>query len=177
MVHRSTERYRQLRGENRDLSAADLRNKVVGDGPGANLGNGNNSRPMTWNEFQNANRGKYTKSEMSEAWSRYKQENYLNGGEHYLHRPYIRKEIIDEVNANTRINSKGQIWDEIGEKWVSKDNVELCHRPDFEYWYLRNWAESQGMTQAQFNDYMNNAKFYAWQDIHENRSHVKESKH
>ncbi len=33
------------------------------------------------------------------------------------------------------------------------------------------------MTQSEFNDYMNNPEFYAWQDMHENRSHEHESKH
>lgn len=39
---------------------------------------------MTWNEFQKANKGKYSKSDISETWSKYKQENYPNGGEHYF---------------------------------------------------------------------------------------------
>lgn len=81
------------------------------------------------------------------------------------------------MNLHTRTNSKGQIWDDIGEKWVSPDNVELGHRTDYEYWYMRNLAESQGMTQNQFNDFMNNWELYAWQDMHENRSHKKENKH
>ena len=42
---------------------------------------------------------------------------------------------------------------------------------------MRNLAESQGMTQNQFNDFMNNWELYAWQDMHENRSHKKENKH
>lgn len=37
----------------------------------ANSGNGG----MTWNEFQKANSGKYTKAEMSEAWKNYKAGN------------------------------------------------------------------------------------------------------
>ncbi len=36
------------------------------------------SKPMTWNEFQHANKGKYTKSEMSDAWSQYKKANGLD---------------------------------------------------------------------------------------------------
>jgi RHS repeat-associated protein len=35
-------------------------------------GSNNSQKKMTWNEFQHANKGKYTKSEMSEAWSDYK---------------------------------------------------------------------------------------------------------
>ena len=32
--------------------------------------------PLTWNEFQHVNKGKYTKQEMSEAWAKYKELNY-----------------------------------------------------------------------------------------------------
>jgi hypothetical protein len=35
----------------------------------------NNSTPMTWNQFQHANAGKYTRSQMSQAWKDYKATN------------------------------------------------------------------------------------------------------
>jgi len=38
-------------------------------------------------------------------------------------------------------------------------------------------AESQGMTQSQFNDFMNNSDFYSWQEINSNRSHMFENPH
>ena len=117
---------------------------------------------MTWNEFQKANKGKDSESDMSEAWSKYKQENCPNGGEHYLHRPYIRKKILDEINANTRRNSKGQIWDPISKKWADPNNVELGHVKGHEFWYERDRAESKGWTQSQFNEYMNDSSFYVW---------------
>lgn len=34
-----------------------------------------------------------------------------------------------------------------------------------------------GMTQAEFNNHMNNPDLYAWQNIHDNRSHAFEVKH
>ena len=61
--------------------------------------------------------------------------------------------------------------------YVDPKSVELGHMPDHEFWYERNRAEALGWTQAQFNDYMNNPEFYAWQNIHENRIHLHESKH
>ena len=89
-----------------------------------------------------------------------------NNSEHYLHRSYIRQSTIDAVNSNTKVNYKtGQIYDEISRKWVNPSNVELGHTTGNEYWYWRNWAESQGMTQSQFNEFMNNPDFYRWQDI------------
>ncbi len=132
---------------------------------------------MSWNEFQAANKGKYNNTEMSEVFSQYKAESYPNGGEHYLNRPYIRESVINEVNQNTIYNAQGQIYDTIGDKWVDSSKVELGHVPSHEFWYERNQAESMGMSQSQFNDYMNNSSFYAWQDIHDNRSHSKEDKH
>ena len=88
---------------------------------------------------------------------------------HYLNRPYIRQETIDAVNANTRVNYKtGQIYDPISTVdgvngiWVDPSNVELGHTTGNEFAYYRDMAESQGWTQAQFNDFMNNPEFYAW---------------
>ena len=101
-----------------------------------------------------------------------------NVSDHYLHRPYIRQSTIDAINANTKVNYKtGQIYDEISRKWVNPSNVELGHTTGNEYWYWRNWAEAQGMTQAQFNDFMNKSEFYRWQDITSNRSHLYEEPH
>ena len=102
----------------------------------------------------------------------------VNNSEHYLHRSYIRQSTIDAVNSNTKVNYKtGQIYDEISRKWVNPSNVELGHTTGNEYWYWRNWAESQGMTQSQFNEFMNNPDFYRWQDIISNRSHIYEDPH
>ncbi len=101
-----------------------------------------------------------------------------SSSDHYLHRPYIRQSTIDGVNANTKVNYKtGQIYDNISKKWVNPENVELGHKTDYEYWYLRDMAESQGMTQSQFNDFMNNSDFYSWQEINSNRSHMFENPH
>ena len=101
-----------------------------------------------------------------------------SSSDHYLNRPYIRQGTIDVVNEYTRVNYKtGQIYDEISRKWVNPSNVELGHTVGNEYWYWRNWAEEQGMTQVQFNDFMNNPEFYRWQDIISNRSHLYEDPH
>lgn len=95
-----------------------------------------------------------------------------------MNRSYTRQETIDAVNANTRVDyNAGEIYDSISKKWVDPSNVELGHTTGNEFAYYRDWAESQGMTQQQFNDYMNNPEFYAWQDIYSNRSHKFEEKH
>ncbi|MBQ2745097.1 MAG: HNH/ENDO VII family nuclease [Lachnospiraceae bacterium] len=101
-----------------------------------------------------------------------------SSSDHYLNRPYIRQETIDAVNAKTKVNYKtGQIYDSITKKWVDPSDVELGHTKGNEFAYYRDWAESQGWTQSQFNDFMNNPDFYAWQDVYSNRSHKFEAKH
>ena len=101
-----------------------------------------------------------------------------SNSDHYLNRPYIRQETIDAVNTKTKVNYKtGQIYDSISRKWVDPSNVELGHTTGSEFAFYRDWAESQGWTQSQFNDFMNNPDFYAWQDIYSNRSHMFEAKH
>ena len=60
------------------------------------------TRPLTWNEFQSANQGKYSQSQMSEAWSNYKKTHYPNEGQHYLVRPYIRQSTIDKINKKPK---------------------------------------------------------------------------
>lgn len=114
---------------------------------------------------------------MSKAWAAYKKDNMVNVGKHYLRRQYIRKETMDAINVNTKYNTKGQVYDSIGKKWVDVDKVELGHRSSHEFWFERNRCEALGMTQAEFNEYMNNPEFYAWKDIHDNRSHALEDKH
>lgn len=136
----------------------------------------NTCETLTWNEFQKQNPGK-TSSENSAEWAKYKKEHFKNNGQHYLHRPYIRQSVIDEINRNTIYNSDGLLYDSISDMYVDPKSVELGHMPDHEFWYERNRAEALGWTQAQFNDYMNNPEFYAWQNIHENRIHLHESKH
>lgn len=85
---------------------------------------------------------------------------------------------IDAVNSRTLVNNEtGEIWDRISRRWVDPSQVELGHTRGNEYWYLRDYAESQGMSQAEFNDFMNNPDFYAWQDISSNRSHIYEDSH
>ena len=131
------------------------------------------SNLMDWNEFQAANKGKYTKSEMSDAWNKYKQVNYPNGGEHYLHRPYLRQDTIDGitlgVDSNGRIFDANTLEDIVG-------TPDIGHVYGHEFWRERDMAESLGWTQSQFNEYMNNPAFYQYEDPHSNRSRKYEKK-
>lgn len=102
--------------------------------------------------------------------------NNENSNGHYLNRPYIRKSTLDEIEKNT-FRENGMVLDNISGKMVPEDKVHLGHNPNYEFYHMRNIAESAGMTQAEFNDFMNNPKFYSWQYIPDNQSHVYEVKH
>ncbi len=133
----------------------------------------NSSKPMTWNEFQSANKNKYTNSQMSEEWSKYKQANYPNGGEHYLIRPYLRQETIDGITRGKNLD--GTYFDANTFEPI-EGTPDIGHRYGHEFWRERNKAESLGWTQSQFNDYMNNSDFYQYEDPKSNRSHKYEMK-
>ena len=130
-----------------------------GCGPEGNEKSGteNNSEPMSWNEFQHANKGKYSNSEMSNAWNQYKQANYPNGGEHYLHRPYLRQDTIDGIPKVTDVNG---FYIDPNTLEIIDGTPDIGHVYGHEYWRERDMAESLGWTQSQFNDYMNNPAFY-----------------
>ena len=55
--------------------------------------------------------------------------------------------------------------------------IGLYKSPSQQPWKYKYIFEVVGMTQQQFNDFMNNPAFYAWQDIYSNRSHKFEEKH
>jgi len=45
-----------------------------------------------------------------------------------------RKSTYDAINANTKVDYKtGQIYNEIGQKWVDPSKAELGHRPNYEF--------------------------------------------
>ena len=130
--------------------------------------------PMSWNEFQHANRGKWTRSEMSAEYEKYKATQVgPNKTQHYLHRPTVRKYIIDTLNAQ----NPDKIVVGIDGRLYKCQNPHIGHTPGNEFWRLRNLAEQQGMTQAEFNEYMNtHPEFYRYEDPIRNMSHIDEDK-
>ena len=87
-----------------------------------------------------------------------------------LHRPYIRKSTRMEVEAMAPKTPDGRFIDIHSGKPID-GKYDLGHVYGKEYWRMRDWAMEQGMTQKQFNDYMNNPRFYQIEDPHLNRSH------
>lgn len=54
--------------------------------------------------------------------------------------------------------------------------VDIGHKYDHEFWRCRNAAEALGMTQSEFNDYMNQSEFYQYEEHSENINHTRENK-
>ena len=92
-----------------------------------------------------------------------------------LHRPYIRADIRRQVEARAAKASDGSFLDANTRLPIS-GAYHLGHRRGHEFWREKAKAESNCMTQEQFNDYMNNADFYQIEDPKSNMSHKHEDK-
>ena len=92
-----------------------------------------------------------------------------------LHRPYIRKSTRSAVEAAAPKLPDGTFIDINTNKPII-GKYDLGHVSGHEFWRERNNAMAQGWSQKQFNDYMNNPKFYQIEDPISNRSHIFEMK-
>lgn len=86
------------------------------------------------------------------------------------HRPYLRKEVKDAIYANAPKDKDGNPLDPntFGPIMGTPD---IGHKPGHEYWREAQKAFKAGLTQSEFNDYMNNPDFYQLENPHNNRSH------
>lgn len=90
-----------------------------------------------------------------------------------LNRPYIRKDVREEVERRAQKNDKGQFLDaNTGEP--IEGQYDLGHKAGHEHWREAEKAESEGLSQEEFNDRMNNPDYFQIEDPHENRSHAHE---
>ena len=90
-----------------------------------------------------------------------------------LHRPYIRASVREEVESNAQKDQYGRFLDANTGKPI-EGQYDLGHKSGHEFWREAKKAEAAGMTQDEFNDKMNDAKYYQIEDKHENRSHAHE---
>ena len=90
-----------------------------------------------------------------------------------LNRPYIRKDVREEVERRAAKNEKGQFLDANTGKPI-EGQYDLGHKPGFEHRREVAKAEEEGLSQEEFSDRMNNADYYQIEDPHENRSHAHE---
>ena len=87
-----------------------------------------------------------------------------------LRRPYIRKSTRDAVEAATPKLPDGRFINVNIDAQIN-GKYDVGHVTGHEFWYERDLAMAKGMTQKQFNDYMNDPFFYRIEDPISNRSH------
>ena len=133
---------------------------------------------MSWNQFQHANRGHWTKQGLSEAYSRYNSTvAWLQQKTHYLHRPTLRSDVREIIEGRDRITVNGETWyyDPIYADYLPGP-FDIGHVTGKEFSRLRDEAEKAGLSQAQFNDLCNNPDLYFMQNRVLNQSHLGEQK-
>ena len=87
-----------------------------------------------------------------------------------LHRPYIRKSTRQAVEQVAKRAPDGRFLD-ANTMLPINGKYDLGHVYGHEFWRERDRAMAFGWSQKQFNDYMNNPKFYQIEDPINNRSH------
>jgi RHS repeat-associated protein len=86
-----------------------------------------------------------------------------------LRRPYIRKWVRQEVERRAPRSSDGRFIDPNTEQPID-GSYDLGHKPGHEFWKEKAKAEAEGLSQAEFNDRMNNPDLYQIEDPSSNRS-------
>lgn len=92
-----------------------------------------------------------------------------------LRRPYIRKDVRAEVEKRAPRTEDGRAIDPNTQRPID-GKPDLGHKTGNEHRSEKAKAESQGLTQKQFNDRMNNPDKYQLEDPSSNRSHRFEDK-
>ena len=90
-----------------------------------------------------------------------------------LHRPYIRKSTRDAVPVRKSADGK---YIDPNDKLPFDGKPDLGHKRGHEFWREKAKAESEGLTQKEFNDRMNNPSLYQWENPHNNRNRRYEKK-
>jgi hypothetical protein len=87
-----------------------------------------------------------------------------------LHRPYIRKHVRAEVYSRAPRAPDGRPIDPNTLQPID-GTPDFGHKAGHEFWREKAKAEAEGLTQAQFNDRMNDPDLYQLEDPSSNRSH------
>lgn len=87
-----------------------------------------------------------------------------------LHRPYIRKEVREEVERRAEKNEQGQFLDANTHEPI-EGKYDLGHKYGHENAREIAKAEQENLTQEEFNDRMNDPDLYQIEDPSSNRSH------
>ena len=92
-----------------------------------------------------------------------------------LNRPYIRNGVREEVERRSPRNEEGNFLDANTGAPI-EGAYDLGHKPGHEHWREAEKAEREGLSQADFNDRMNNPDLYQIENPSENRSRKHEMK-
>jgi hypothetical protein len=87
-----------------------------------------------------------------------------------LKRPYIRQSVRADVEAAAPRTTDGRPIDPNTGQPID-GTPDLGHKPGNEFWREKQSAETEGLTQQQFNDRMNDPDKYQLEDPSSNRSH------
>ncbi len=90
-----------------------------------------------------------------------------------LHRPYLRKSVREEIQANAPKNSEGKFIDPNTHQ-VIEGPFHYGHVTSHEFRREKAIAENEGLSQADFNDKMNNPDLYQIEDPTSNMQHTYE---
>jgi hypothetical protein len=91
-------------------------------------------------------------------------------GPRQLHRPYIRKRVRKDVEAEAPRTPDGRLIDPNTMQPI-EGKPDLGHKPGHEFWREKTQAEAEGVLQSEFNDRMNDPELYQLEDPSSNRSH------
>ena len=99
----------------------------------------------------------------------------LRKGNKPLHRPYLRKATVEEVERRAPRTPDGRPIDP-NTLLPIEGKPDLGHKHGHEFWREKQKAEAEGLTQAEFNDRMNNPDLYQLEDPSSNQCHRYELK-
>lgn len=92
------------------------------------------------------------------------------------HRPYIRKATRNAIEESTKLKDGGKYFDgrlfrDPNTFETLNDGYHIGHKTGYEYRKLERYAKANGFSQKQFNDFVNNPKFYQLESPASNMSH------
>ena len=97
-----------------------------------------------------------------------------------LHRPYVRKstrQAVEEMAKEKKLyNEETKQFLDYGTREPIEGKYHLGHKYGCENARAIRWAEEQGLTQKEFNDFMNNPDLYQIEKDQYNMSHEREMK-
>lgn len=105
-------------------------------------------------------------------WYRWQEEvSQLSAKESWLHRPYIRQSVGIQVEADS---AAGGVFRDANTGLPVGRDYHLGHVFGYEYRRLELYARLRGMSQAEFNSFVNNPRFYQIESAGSNLSHFYE---